>query len=432
MSTIDTTKQQAATGGRGDRLDAGPFVAWLLERRAVHEAAYAADTEYVGPSSMPALGARDRQCQELGLPLGETGARRLLRWTKQLRSGSIDGVKQEVHTDTFPAEDVIAALDHAGVDPADLYPEHPAFAARELEPDAHCSRCHEKVTPVDGVCPWCETPVDAGAEDPRGGDHHCPRCDRMVQPAHDGSCWRCGTRPTPGIPRDPCKCGCGEPARRFDQHGRRNEGFILGHAPRTHEALVRVDGAPFADYLRGRLKNLDLIGAVAREHGMAREEVVAMLNGAPDISRKVARDALWTAARTGTTGRGAPARPGAVGYYELYPAELEARTCPSCGQGKAAKSKECKACAGKTRRRENRERGGLPPYQRTNSKLTDHIYEQALQLRAEGVPLKTIAERFFEQTTYSSADSLRVALAYRINKQAGATQPPTLPRPEGS
>lgn len=54
----------------------------------------------------------------------------------------------------YAVEDI---LTRAGVSFYDLYPEYEHERDIVLEPDSWCSSCATTTTPIDGVCPWCET-----------------------------------------------------------------------------------------------------------------------------------------------------------------------------------------------------------------------------------------------------------------------------------
>jgi hypothetical protein len=61
------------------------------------------------------------------------------------------------HLDTFPRSAVEDALDRFS--PGlfyDMYPEYAGDQDITLEPDAWCPWCNQMVTPVDGLCPFCQ------------------------------------------------------------------------------------------------------------------------------------------------------------------------------------------------------------------------------------------------------------------------------------
>jgi hypothetical protein len=122
---------------RGQRgLNPRPFLAWVDARREQHRQQIL--NEHADLKA--AMGARDRTLDEMGW-LTATGQRREGRWRTQ---------------SLVPACDIIDALDHAGVDPVDVYPE------LEVEDpvDRWCGLCGESVlTDSTLVCPWCEHPT---------------------------------------------------------------------------------------------------------------------------------------------------------------------------------------------------------------------------------------------------------------------------------
>ncbi len=280
----------------------------------------------------------------------------------------------------------------------------------EANPDGYCSRCHENVTPVRDlasaamVCPWCDTPTEDLFAHEKG---YCPTCDLMVDRANNGTCWRCGTKPQRGIPYDPCECGCGTQIHRFDEHGRRIR-YVRGHAPRSNEQPVgTLPTEPFAQYLERRLAELDVVAALAREHGIGRADVVAVLRRDHDtVPHRLVRHALWV---YGTNGRGMPRKPDALGVYDLYPNEQRARTCPGCGQGKAPHALLCKACRLKQRGTSR----GMP------TRIGEQVLADAYRAyRAENLSYVALAERFMERVPHRSVQSLGSAFS-RAFKQKG-------------
>ena len=279
-------------------------------------------------------------------------------------------------------------------------------------PDGYCSRCHENVTPVRDlqtsalVCPWCDTPTEDLFAHEKG---HCPRCDLMVDRANDGSCWRCGTQTQRGSPWDPCGCGCGAMIHRFDEHGRRVR-YVRGHAPRSLEQPGTLPVEPFAEYLERRLAQLDVVAALAREHGIARADVVAILRrDEPTVPRTMVRHALWV---YGQNGKGMPRKPDAAGLFDLYPTDQRSRTCPGCGKGKAPHAALCKNC----RRGQGRNGNG-------NNGQPTRIGEQVLAdaYRAyseESLSLLSVAERFIDRVPHTSVEALAMSLSRRF-KQKG-------------
>lgn len=293
-------------------------------------------------------------------------------------------------------EFIVKVLDHAGIDIGDVYPELAVDVA--LEVDAFCPRCHEIVTPIAGECPWCDGPVKDKAGRDKG---FCTACNTMMSRNGHGECWRCGTRIQSGIPIVACACDCGEMISQFDGHGRRKR-YVHGHAPRSLERRRDVATEPFARYLERRLHELDPISALAREHGIARADVVAVLRrDEPVIEREVVRRALWV---FGTNGTGMPRRPDSTSFFELYPGDGRSRICPHCKQGKAPHAEMCKKCR---RLHDPTYMRGGPPSQ---SRLTPEVIDRARTLIGTGKSVAATAQIIFDDTAYASVDSLQNAL----------------------
>ncbi len=272
----------------------------------------------------------------------------------------------------------------------DLYPTEV-----ELESDGYCGRCHEVVTPIAGACPWCDTPV----EDATGHDkRYCSPCDRLVTPANDGTCWRCGTMTKVAIPWDACECGCETMHPRFDQHGRRVK-YVRGHAPRTLERSGTVAAEPFVRYLQDQLENLDVLSAIARMHAISREELVAVLSRTDElVDREFVRRALWTASRGGL-GKGLKPHPDRPVFRDLYPDDVRSLVCPSCNGRKARHAEMCKKC----RRRVPNSK----PSSRAKHSLRDDLLTAMYRAYIdENLTQRDVAERFLDRTTYKNTDSL--------------------------
>jgi hypothetical protein len=271
----------------------------------------------------------------------------------------------------------------------------------ELEADAYCERCHEIVTPIDGECPWCDGTVTAATGRQK---RYCGQCDKLVTPANNGRCWRCGSTTDASVPWSQCACGCGTMKRSFDPQGRKVR-YILGHAPRSLEKPTgTVPVEPFARYLEQQLKDLDVIGAIARIHGLSRDEIVAVLQRRDEhVDRDKVRRAVWAAGRGGT-GKGLPMRPGAPGFFDLYPDDKRSRTCPGCGHGKAPHAELCRTC---------RRTKGRPVGNRRVASVSDDILTRAYQAYQadERLSLAATAARFLEHVPHSSAESLAAALS---------------------
>lgn len=308
----------------GERVDTAPFIEWF-DRHAQAE-------------------GQERVFQRIGWSTPDddahsldTAARRLYRWRDEQPTARV--------------LDIADALEAAGLDFDAIYegPEYEhvrAVAAGEveLEDDGFCASCHEVVTPIAGKCPWCDSDVVGDAPPKR----YCATCDGM-RVAHDGACWRCGDTLT-DAPWEPCACGCGQMKRQFDPKGRRVR-YVRGHAPRE-PAKGELPIEPFARHLEDAIASLDVIGAVARMHGLKRDDVLAILERHTDsVPREWVIRGLWINMRSGSAGPGAPMRPGAPRLHDLYPDDLRRKTCPGCGGGKARHADLCKSCRRKEGRR---------------------------------------------------------------------------------
>lgn len=307
-------------------------------------------------------------------------------------------------------------LDRAGVRLTDLYPE--------LEPDIagerFCPRCHDTVTVADDLrCPWCEAETE---KPPRiAAKRWCPSCDRMVWPTNAGTCWRCEV-PVEPVPWDQCGCGCGTLVHRFDVHGRRVR-WVVGHAPRSRERDSQTPLAPFAQWLRAELRDLDPIEALARRTGLSRSDVLYVLNERGEtFSRERIRRALWIASRQGGGGGSQPdAR--VPGFFDLYPA-LDRRVCPGCGGPKARHAEICKGCRIARDRVARRPRRGQPV------RLSEGLVAEAYELYV-GPPERgymEVAEMIFDRSTAVSVMSLSNTLRYTFRRNGWRTRGRTRPR----
>lgn len=351
-------------------LDPGPFRRWCDEREAELAELHEAPTRVLA--------------SELGLD-----ERVLYRWRQENKVLDRDRVEE--------------ALERAGTFIWEVY-GHQGPASDPVR-DAYCRRCRDNVIVTQGRCPWCDDEISEKAK-PR---LWCERCDRILCPTDDGSCWRCGERLQP-IPWVDCKCGCGRKIPAFDPQGRRHE-YARGHAPRELERGGEVDVEPFAQYLERQLETIDVVGAVARAHGISRDDVVRMLRrDVATIDRQLVRRALWIAGRQGA-GKGMPMRPDAVKFSDLYPDEVRSRTCPSCGGGKAPHAELCKRC----RVKDDRRRGRRPP--RTQTKLRAELIEEAYGLYADGASLREAAAAIFERTPHRNVGSVAQALSREFKRR---------------
>lgn len=373
-----------------EEIPSRPFADWLNARIAELEAAdvVASPTASLASRLWPAMDP-------------ESAVRYLSRYRNCLRSGSRNGVKGDFPTDTFPRGPVEDALREYGeaIQNVPGYEDVPEVA---LEDDAFCERCHEVVTPIEGLCPWCDTQVVVAFDRER---RYCERENRMVFPANDGSCWRCGGKTTRGVPYEPCECGCGTMIHRFDRHGRPVK-YVRGHAPRSLEKPSgKVPVEPFARYLEQRLREMDLLQALAREHGIGRNDIVNVLaRRDAEVDRDIVRRAVWVAGRGGT-GKGLPMRPGAPGFFDLYPDDKRSRTCPGCGKGKAPHAKLCKQC----RKAADRREGVRPPTAVT--RLSEEVIAEAYRVYDDGATLMEAAEAVRERTPHTNVGSTAQALS---------------------
>lgn len=135
----------------GLEIPAAPFVEFLNARFADLERSE-------NGSSAEAL------AEQLGWGASEAGVRRLNRHRNGLRAGSDDGAKGDFPTDTYPLAIVQDALEQIGQPIAELYPQLAAAEEVSLEAEVHCATCDEQTTPIEGICPWCETPVAVDSE----------------------------------------------------------------------------------------------------------------------------------------------------------------------------------------------------------------------------------------------------------------------------
>ena len=132
----------------GERVPAKPFADWISKRLDT----YRAGMPFGETPDM--LGPMEQLASDLGWGATDSGARKLYRFKHLLTSRSRNGISKEGATDTFRRDTVEDALDHAGVPFEDVYPDLAVDVV--LEPDVFCGRCREMVTPIGGVCPWCD------------------------------------------------------------------------------------------------------------------------------------------------------------------------------------------------------------------------------------------------------------------------------------
>jgi hypothetical protein len=372
------------TGAR--RLPAGPLREWIDARLGQLEARANGHTPI----------------QMLASELGVT-KRTLFRWREQAETPDLATVED--------------ALNRAGVRLAELYPEFELDVAGER----FCPRCHDTVTVADDLrCPWCET--DTTEPPATAAKRFCPSCDRMVWPTNAGTCWRCEV-PVKPVPWVPCACGCGTLIHRFGFNGRKVR-WALGHAPRSVERDQQQALAPFAEWLRSELRNLDPIEALAKRTGLSRSDVLYVLNERGDtFSRKQIRRALWIAAGQGG-GAGSQPDVRVPGFFDLYPDDARRKVCPECGGPKAGHAAICQGC----RIKRDKAEGRKPPRQPV--RLSDALVEEAYRLYV-GPPERgyvEVADLIFDRSASRSVHSLANTLRYTFKRNGWRTRSRTRPR----
>lgn len=97
------------------------------------------------------IGACARLAQRLG-----TTDRSLHRIRHGIACGKKDGQSFTFTVDTWGRFRIEDMLHRAGADFYDVYPEFAHERDVELEPDAWCEGCRDVVTPVNGICLWCD------------------------------------------------------------------------------------------------------------------------------------------------------------------------------------------------------------------------------------------------------------------------------------
>jgi hypothetical protein len=377
-------------GGRPgymEKVPAAPFVAWVngeLERRA------RLDEGANGSGAMKALAMSLR-----------VNGRTVYRW-----KNSLDSERDQVVTE-YPRRAVENALLLADVTFEDLYPEVVAAEDVDLEADAFCSSCRDVVTPIAGVCPWCDKPTTPELPNRL----YCPREDKMSLAAMNGNCWHCGGKLQRYMPMHKCKCGCGTEIPRFEVTHGKPVNWVRGHAPSTLEHKVMVPTPPLKAWLEEELRNLDPIQALGRRTGFSRENVLDILNGRVDeIPIETVRRSLFRASMEGQ-GRGLPPRPGSKTLTDLYPEYVRSLTCPSCGNRKAPHSELCRKC---------RTAAGQPNGR--GKSLTPDLLEEARRIReAEGVSFMDIAERIQPRTRCTNPGSLKAMMLVEFKARGWST-----------
>jgi predicted amidophosphoribosyltransferase len=370
-------------GGRPgymEKVPAAPFVAWVngeLERRA------RLDEGANGSGAMKALAMALR-----------VNGRTVYRW-----KNSLDSERDQVVTE-YPRRAIENALLLADITFEDLYPDVVALEDFELEQDAYCSSCHDVVTPINGLCPWCNR--EAQTEAPERG--YCKREDAARFPALDGNCWRCGGKLLPYAPEKQCECECGQQIPAFNMRTGRPNRYVIGHYPHEWKPGRDMPVEPFAVWLEQQLRDLDPIQSLARRTRLSCDDVLDVLNRRVEtIDRSQIRRALFAAAQEGQGQKIGP-RPGIVKIGDLY----NENSCPRCGGPKPNERAEfCRGC---------RTEVGLPNVTRCGS-LTEPVLLEARSLYESGLTYEQVAERIQGRTRCKSVAGLRVALIVQFGKR---------------
>lgn len=139
-------------------LPSAPFLRWIETRMAFYETAYERPPALMRGTRSPGgyLPLRPVQhlTQEIGWGISESAERKLRR----IRNGQTQG---GLPTSLLERQLVEDALNRAGVLIEDVYPELAEDVP--LEPDEFCIPCWDWSTPINGVCPWCETTLEEAA-----------------------------------------------------------------------------------------------------------------------------------------------------------------------------------------------------------------------------------------------------------------------------
>jgi hypothetical protein len=134
----------------GPQIPYAPFTAWCNQQVELASKGRGINSFYTDKYG-PCAAVADR----LGIHV-----RILNRLMRGVYAGSRDSCKGEFPTDTISRYYVEDLLARAGVDFYEVYPQFEHERDIKLEPDAWCRCCAEYVTPVDGVCLWCDSSVD--------------------------------------------------------------------------------------------------------------------------------------------------------------------------------------------------------------------------------------------------------------------------------
>lgn len=367
------------------------------------------------------------------VPFQEWAERWIARLAKGLGNGFVDNsVQQEARTElarilgikdvhgkltdwltakSLPRVELENALERTDTPFWELY----GIEMVDLESEAFCDRCHENVTPLEGRCPWCDSKVCE-----RHTRRWCERENRLMYPSMNSTCWRCGDS-LRSIPWVECACGCGRRIPGFDPQGRPSK-WARGHNAKVDGAVL-VPAEPLARHLESELAKIDVIGALAREHGLKRDEVVAILKRSQDeLPISHVRRVLWTGTRAGG-GKGAPPRVDRPQLRELYPEFVRSKECPRCGKGKAPHAELCKAC----RKKQDRVDGWSPP--KAKVKIREELILSAHRRYWEdGATMILAAEEIFGETGHRTVDSTMNALRKEWDKRELPRRTRTHPR----
>jgi methionyl-tRNA synthetase len=98
-----------------------------------------------------------------------------------------------------------------------------------------------------------------------------------------------------------------------------------------------------------------------------------------------------------------PRRPDAPSFFDLYPDDKRARTCPNCGKGKAPHAEMCKVCRRK-----------LKPIRthKQPTKIGERVLVEAYRAyRNENLSYGALADRFMDRVPHKSRESLAMSFS---------------------
>lgn len=372
----------------GEAIPAGPFVAVI---NAEIERIGRADT--LRPSEI----AKEVPAQAILAGRIGVAERTLYRYRKSLNS-------ENQPTETFARDVVENALERLDFRFEDVYPEIAAAEDIALEDDAYCAGCREIVTPIDGICPWCERQTTSKIP----ARLYCKREDAMRFPALDGQCWRCGGKLRKHIPRGPCACGCGTSLQRFNSNSGLPVAFMPGHSGGPWRSKRTLPAGPFVDWLERELRDLDPVQALSRRVGIPRDELLALLNRrVHTIPQTQVNKSLRLAGIEGQ-GQKVGTRAGSTRINDLYPDRGGALKCPRCGGHKTAHAALCRPC---------RNAEGMSNRQPSRpTSMTPEVLAEARRLRELGLKWDAVAERVHPRTRCAQVESVRSGLIAAFGK----------------